>query len=125
MALVEGGSIKINGQTVTCTKWSIKGGPESEGKYGVGGVFIGKTKKVADYEIEVEILQEKGKPRIDFDAYAASGAHFTLTRNYEGGARHQFANAWVSSASEEDADADGNYTRKIMMRADGNGKLEQ
>lgn len=119
MALVKKGTIEINGIKVPCTSWEVSGGPTKEGKWGVGGEFLGFTETPAVYEIKLSVLQETGKPRIKFSELPEG---FVLVRNFIGGARHQFLNCTVSNADGESSD-ETNHTGEIVIMA--SHKVEQ
>jgi len=112
--LVTSGSIEVNGVRVPCQSWNIKGGPTKEGQYIVGGKFMDYVTKPAIFEIEMELRQERGRPKINWRLLPEK---FTLIRNYEGGSRVQFTDCTVSNAHEESADNEGNYTYKVMLMA--------
>jgi hypothetical protein len=113
MALVKRGTIEINGIVADCTSWDISGGPSKEGKFGTGKQFLGYTESPAVYEIKLSIQQATGKPRIKWSELLDG---FTLVRNYENGARHQFLNCTVSNDGTESAD-ETNFTGEVTLLA--------
>lgn len=113
MALVQKGTIEINGVRVDCMSWDVSGGPTSEGKFGTAKTFLGYAQTPAVFEIKMSLLQATGKPRIDF---ANLPPGFTLIRNFVGGARHQFTGCIVSNADVESA-SETEYTSEIVILA--------
>lgn len=113
MALVTQGTITVNGVVADVTEWEISGGPSAEGKFGTNKQFLGYVITPEVYTIKISGLQSKGKPRIDWRNLPPG---FNFTRDFEGGARHQFVNTIVSNADGESA-SDSEYTFEVTLLA--------
>ncbi|MGL5361512.1 MAG: hypothetical protein ACRDBH_01435 [Bosea sp. (in: a-proteobacteria)] len=115
MALVNKGSITVNGVKANVTEWSIDGGPDSEGHYDTSKEFVGYTETPGVFSIKLSGYQETGSPRIDWDKL---GEGFTFIRDFENGARHQFTGTKVSNSAVESASA-SEYTFEVTVKAAG------
>lgn len=113
MALVNKGTIEINGIVADVTEWDVSGGPTSEGHFGTSKNFLGYSVTPDVYKIKLSGLQMKGKPRIDF-ANLPDG--FTLIREFVGGARHQFTGTTVSNFAGEGG-TESAYTFEVELFA--------
>lgn len=113
MALVKRGTIEINGIVADCTSFDISGGPTKEAKFGTNKQFLGYVETPGAWEIKLSVQQTQGKPKIK---WAELPDGFTLVRNYENGARHQFTNCTVSNDGTESGD-ETNFTGEVSLLA--------
>lgn len=119
MALVTKGTIEVNGTVADVVNFEISGGSTKEGKFAVNKKFLGYAVTPGTIEIKLSVLQQQGKPQIKWSELPDG---FTLVRNYENGARHQFVDCTVSNDISESGD-EANYTGEITLLA--SGRVEQ
>jgi hypothetical protein len=100
-----------------CKSSKVSGGPTTEAQTAMGEDDpVGHTDKPGAWKISLDVLQEKGKPEIDYVTLHFSKEYFTVTREVVGGQRFQFARCRVVSV-EPDDDDEGKHTLSVEISA--------
>jgi hypothetical protein len=102
-----------------CKTSKVSGGPTTEAETAIDDdddEAVGFIDKPGAWNIDLDILQEQGKPEIDYVALMLSKELITVTREVVGGLRYQFLRARVASADEDGAD-DGKNTMSVKIIA--------
>jgi hypothetical protein len=100
-----------------CKSSKVSGGPTTDAQTAMGEDDpVGFTDKPGAWKIALDVLQEKGKPEIDYVALLFSKELFTVVREVVGGQRFQFAPCRVVSA-EPDDDDEGKHTLSVEITA--------
>lgn len=77
---------------------------------------VGTTRKPGAKMITFEVIEEQGKPEVDWELLEETGEWFSLTRAIANGKRYQYPECQVSSC-EPDGDDQGKHTKSIEIIA--------